>query len=66
MNAPKDHLAQDHFVICPDGQEVGPFSSHWAAVAAMIRISNPDFISLGGDKPGDIALELAKLRNSAN
>lgn len=37
---------------------LGTFSSHWAACAAMIRLSgNPDFQSLGGDKPEDLALE---------
>lgn len=36
---------------------LGTFSSHWAACAAMIRLSDPDFKSLGGDKPEDLATE---------
>lgn len=40
------------------GQVLGTFSSHWAACAAMIRISDPDFRSLGGDKPEDLAVEV--------
>lgn len=39
------------------GNCLGTFSSHWAACAAMIRLSNPDFRSLGGDKPEDLAVE---------
>jgi hypothetical protein len=37
----------------------GPFSSHWAACAAMIRLSIPTFRSTGGDREGDLALERA-------
>lgn len=40
-----------------DGTVLGTFSSHWAATAAMIRLSKPDFKSLGGDKPEDLAVE---------
>jgi hypothetical protein len=40
-----------------DGRAVGPFSSHWAAVAAMIRAGDPSFKSLGGDRQSDLDLE---------
>lgn len=36
---------------------VGIFSSHWAAVAAMVRVNDPSFKSIGGDKPEDLAEE---------
>jgi hypothetical protein len=36
---------------------VGTFSRHWAAVAAMIRYSQPEFKSLGGDGSGDLCEE---------
>ena len=39
------------------GRCLGIFSSHWAACAAMIRLSNPDFRSLGGDKQEDLDIE---------
>lgn len=41
----------------PDGSVAATFSSHWAAVAAMIRRHDPDFVSLGGDKPEDLERE---------
>lgn len=37
---------------------LGEFSCHWAAVAALVRLHQPDFKSLGGDKAEDIALEV--------
>lgn len=37
--------------------KAGPFSSHWAACAAMIRLHQPSFVSLGGDKASDLAIE---------
>lgn len=40
---------------------LGTFSSHWAAVAALVRIEHPDFRSSGGDKPEDLHEE-ARLR----
>jgi hypothetical protein len=40
-------------------QAVGPFSSHWAAVAALIRVTEPMFRSIGGDRPEDLALEVS-------
>ena len=42
-----------------DGKVLGTFSSHWAACAAMIRLSDPEFRSLGGDKSDDLAIEAA-------
>ena len=43
-----------------DGDRVlASFSSHWAACAAMIRLTDPTFKSLGGDKPEDLAIERA-------
>jgi len=40
-----------------DGSVLGTFSDHWPAVAAMIRLHNPSFVSTGGDKPEDLAIE---------
>lgn len=37
---------------------VGEFSNHWAAVAAFVRLRHPEFRSLGGDKPEDLAEEV--------
>jgi len=31
------------------GETLATFKSHWQAVAAMLRLSNPAFVSLGGD-----------------
>ena len=50
-------MADGLFLVLNDGRRIGPFSSHWAACAAMIRQSNPSFRSLGGDKESDLALE---------
>jgi hypothetical protein len=44
-------------VIDDSGQSIGSFKSHWQAVAAMIRISNPQFESTGGDSPETIGAE---------
>lgn len=41
------------------GEELGRFSCHWAACAAMIRFTSPEFVSTGGDKAADIGLEHA-------
>lgn len=40
-----------------DHSLLGTFSGHWPAVAALLRLSDPDFRSLGGDKPEDLAIE---------
>jgi len=36
---------------------LGTFSCHWAAVAAMVRLRQPDFRSTGGDNAEDLAEE---------
>ncbi|WP_020474506.1 hypothetical protein [Zavarzinella formosa] len=38
-------------LIGDQGEILGTFKTHWQAVAAMIRLSNPNFRSTGGDKP---------------
>jgi hypothetical protein len=45
----------------PDGSTVtiAQFSGHWAACAAMIRLTQPGFVSLGGDRADDLAIEAA-------
>ena len=40
-----------------DGSTIAKFSCHWAAVAAMIRISKPEFKSLNGDNEEDLRIE---------
>ena len=40
-----------------DGTVLATFKSHWQAVAALIRLSDPSFASLGGDPPEAIAIE---------
>lgn len=47
-----------------DDRPLGTFSSHWAAVAAMIRMGDHDFRSLGRDDPADLAIEAA-MRSTA-
>lgn len=50
--------ADGNFLVLDDGRRFGPFSSHWAACAAMIRLSDPDFRSMRpGDKLEDLAIE---------
>lgn len=49
--------ADSLFLVLDDGTRIGPFSSHWAACAAMIRRSDPFFRSTGGDKPEDLRME---------
>ena len=51
----------------PD-ESIGQFSSHWAAVAAFVRLRDPDFRSLDGDKEEDLQEEeamRARLRKAA-
>lgn len=45
------------------GTVLGKFSSHWAACAAMIRLTDRSFVSLGGDKAADLAEEAAMRRS---
>jgi hypothetical protein len=47
----------DNQLCADDGTVLATFKSHWQAVAAMIRLSNPDFVSLGGDTPEALAIE---------
>ena len=47
-----------------DGEVLGTFSCHWAAVAAMIRQHTPDFVSTGGDRPEDLEVERTIKRNA--
>jgi hypothetical protein len=49
--------ADGDFVVMRRGTRVGPFSSHWAACAALIRLYEPSFQSLGGDRISDLKLE---------
>jgi hypothetical protein len=43
-----------------DGKTLAVFSRHWAACAAMIRLSDPTFISgWDADRPEDLAIEAA-------
>jgi hypothetical protein len=37
----------DNQLRADDGTVLATFKSHWQAVAAMIRLSNPNFVSLG-------------------
>lgn len=46
-------------LIGDDGKKLATFGTHWEAVAAMIRLSNPDFRSTGGDRPEALAIEAA-------
>jgi hypothetical protein len=46
-----------------DGTVLGTFKSHWQACAAMIRLSDPDFKSLGGDSPDALVIE-AEIKKS--
>lgn len=52
--------AESNFIVDDDGRRWGPFSSHWAACAALIRRSNPTFRSLGGDRDEDLAIEAGR------
>jgi hypothetical protein len=36
---------------------LGVFSCHWAAVAALVRLYQPEFRSVGGDGAADLAVE---------
>lgn len=56
--------ADGNFLVLEDGRRIGPFSTHWAACAAMVRLTNPKFVSLGGDKPEDLAIERAAFPSS--
>lgn len=36
---------------------LGAFSCHWAAVAALVRLRQPEFVSACGDHPDDLERE---------
>jgi hypothetical protein len=58
----------DRTLIMDTGETIGPFSSHWAAVAAvaaMIRLDDPGFRSLGGDRPDDLVIEKAAWKSAS-
>ena len=40
-----------------DPMVLGHFSCHWAAVAALVRLHQPDFKSLSGDSRADLKEE---------
>jgi hypothetical protein len=46
------------FPLWPRPIALATFSCHWAAVAALVRLHQPDFKSTGGDKPEDLAAEV--------
>lgn len=47
----------DNEVRGDDGKTLGTFSGHWPACAAMLRLSDPGFRSLGSDAGHDLAEE---------
>jgi hypothetical protein len=49
--------AIENMLVLDDGSRWGPFTSHWAAVAAMLRLGDREFVSLGGDLPIDLLIE---------
>ena len=49
--------ADGHYLVLDDGRRIGPFSSHWAACAAMIRQRDLSFRSLGGGREDDLLME---------
>lgn len=51
--------AFDKKVMSDDNKTLGIFTSSWAACAAMIRVKQPDFKSLGGDSVADLREEQA-------
>jgi hypothetical protein len=40
-----------------DGRTLAQFATHWEACAALIRLSDPAFRSLGGDRPEALEIE---------
>jgi hypothetical protein len=55
----------DKNLCADDGTVLGTFKSHWQAVAAMIRLSDPEFKSLGGDPPDALVIEAEIRKNLA-
>ena len=52
-----DMYAFSNQVMADNGQTLATFSSHWAAVAAMLRVGDPDYKSLRGDSIKDLETE---------
>lgn len=52
-----DHVHVVGSYLMLPGRPPVEFSRHWAACAAMIRLTDPDFRSLGEDRPEDLAKE---------
>ena len=57
--------AYDNELRDDDGTVLGVFSRHWAACATMIRLSDPAFRSMDGDRPEDLAIEAQIARRPA-
>ncbi|WP_143079844.1 hypothetical protein [Bosea lupini] len=49
--------AMGNMLVLDDGSRWGPFTSHWAAVAAMLRLGDREFTSLGDDDAYDLLIE---------
>lgn len=49
--------AIENMLVLDDGSRWGPFTSHWAAVAAMLRLGDREFVSLGEDRAVDLLVE---------
>jgi hypothetical protein len=47
----------DNQLIGDDDTVLGTFKTHWQAVAAMIRLSDSTFVSLGGDSKEALEIE---------
>lgn len=46
--------ARGNQLVADDGTVIADFPNHWAACAAMIQISNPEFRSLGKPAPFEL------------
>lgn len=49
--------AIENMLVLDDGSRWGPFTSHWAAVAALLRLGDREFVSLGEDRAIDLLVE---------
>lgn len=52
-------IVGNHSQSCGGPTIIGVFSCHWAAVAALVRLRQPEFKSLDGDKKEDLDKEPA-------
>lgn len=56
----RDLYADDNTVKArPSGEVLATFSGHWPACAALIRLADPSFVSMGGDTAANLAAEEA-------